>query len=526
MEKSPSVVSYGTVSGPTEIPLARAASHLAAARYAEAAGAYRAVLCIDPHAHQAYLGLAECALGRGQPEEAIEELVGAAQDFAERGALEAAFALMTKALIIDPTRLELHIDVAELEASAGRPDMAVERLHNLACAYEAAGQYDEAMAVVEVASAFASTEDEEEDRPEPGTTTLVTPREALAEQIVAIEVEAAVPVVVAQSHTMPQELPPARTGDTFVGPAPTGPTAEPSIARTAARRNAAAPALRWRPSTSQMQALTAEMPTPDQLVRSGPGVPRTVAPARTAPIVHAPSRRRSDATVAEGSRHRPRAAATPVEVQHVATKPILAAPIAATPVEVKHVVTKPIVAAPVQAKPIAVKPVEPKPVEPTQVQAKPIETKPVEPKPVEAKPIAAEPETKPARRLEIQRLPGRVKPRPAPAPAPKRVEARPQPKPRPATPAPVLLAPARKPAPSPKPAPKRTAPPRRPDPAPRKEGESLADRLRRQSTGRHHLAAKVKRIADAEKRRLTNEGFDEDATSLWCPENLRLPEAR
>ena len=58
---------------------------------------------------------------------------------------------MTKALAVDPARLELHIDVAELEASAGRLDMAIGRLQNLARVYEAAGKDEEAVAVLEAA---------------------------------------------------------------------------------------------------------------------------------------------------------------------------------------------------------------------------------------------------------------------------------------------------------------------------------------------------------------------------------------
>ena len=261
------------VSGPIDKPLARAASHLAAARYAEAAGAFRAVLCIDPHAHEAYLGLADCAVGRGQIDEAIDDLVGAAKDFAERDALPAAFALMTKALAIDPRRLELHIDVAELEAAAGRADLAALRLENLSRTYEAAGRYDEATAVLEASEAFAAM-----DEP------------AVEEHAIAVEMEeeVAVPVIVVETHTEPQRLePPARTGDTFVGPAPgPQPRAEEAVARTAARRRGAGPALRWRPSTVQMQALTADIPTPPVVAKALPGVPTAMRDTRTAAIVH------------------------------------------------------------------------------------------------------------------------------------------------------------------------------------------------------------------------------------------------
>ncbi len=524
------------------------------------------MLCIDPHAHEAYLGLADCALGRGQTEEAIEELVAAAQDFAERGALEAAFALMAKALHIDPMRLELHIDVAELEASAGRIDMAIQRLENLAHAYEAAGQYDEAMAVIEAAEAFASMDQADDEAPEPGTTTLVTPRPEPVEEIVEIEIEPevehaaielapvpssievaapeAVPVEVAATYTVPMTvLPTVRTGDTVVGPAPgPRPRAEQSVARTASRRRQVGPALRWRPSTIQMQALTAEIPKPEQLVRSGPAVPRAVVPMRTSSIVHAPTKRRTDATIADGSRHRPREAASSKKSGD-ASRP------AGAPTPVKVVGTKPFLVKPVETK---AKPSDAKPSVVTPIVAKPKVAKPSVAKPSEVKAsVAKANDAKPSagrRKLEIRPLPGRAKPRPAPAPAPKPVvtrpapalvEARPASEPVAARPAatperaaaqPKRVAMASKPvvartAPASKAKPQSSAAPRRPDPGPRKDGESLADRLRRQSTGRHHLAAKVKRIAEAEKRRLTT-GFDEDATSLWCPDHLRLPEAQ
>lgn len=445
------------MSGPIERPLARAASHLAAARYAEAAGAFRAVLCIDPHAPEAYLGLADCAVGRGQIDEAIEDLVGAAKDFAERESLPAAFALMTKALAIDPRRLELHIDVAELEAAAGRVDMAALRLENLSRTYEAAGRYDEATAVLEAAEAFAAMDGAPEEP-------------AIEEHPIAIEMEEddAVPVFVVETHTEPQRLePPARTGDTFVGPAPgPQPRAEEAVARTAARRRASGPALRWRPSTVQMQALTADIPTPNIAAKPLPGVPKAMRDTRTAAIVHR--------------------ASTPREAGHKSTgaPQKLASPDATIPISTMLAQGKRIE----PAKPAALARIETKPV---------VETK---------------------RKLELKPLPGRAKPRPVAPIAAKPVASKPVAavKPLP-TPAPKTLEPKPRVA-APRPAPKR--------PEPRKDGDSLADRLRRHSTGsRQHLAAKVRRIAETEKRRPKTDAFEEDATSLWCPDQLRLSDA-
>lgn len=142
------------VVGRTEKPLARAGAHLSAGRLAEAEGVYRAVLNIDPQEFRAHLGLADCAMGEGRVNDAVELLSEGSQRYAEAGSMRPAFALMTKALAIAPSRLDLHIDVAELEAADGRSEMAALRLENLARTYLAAGQEEEAELVLEAATAF------------------------------------------------------------------------------------------------------------------------------------------------------------------------------------------------------------------------------------------------------------------------------------------------------------------------------------------------------------------------------------
>lgn len=144
------------VVGRTEKPLARAGAHLSAGRLAEAEGVYRAVLNIDPEEFRAHLGLADCAMGDGRVDDAVELLSEGSQRYAEAGSMRPAFALMTKALAIAPSRLDLHIDVAELEAADGRAEMAALRLENLARTYLAAGQEEEAELVLEAATAFLS----------------------------------------------------------------------------------------------------------------------------------------------------------------------------------------------------------------------------------------------------------------------------------------------------------------------------------------------------------------------------------
>ncbi|MEM7156464.1 MAG: tetratricopeptide repeat protein [Myxococcota bacterium] len=132
------------MSGLTDKPMARAHEHLASARYAEAAGAFRAVLHIDPNAFHAHFGLADALVARGQFAEAIEGLVNAAESCVAQDDHAAALTLYGKALGIDPTRLELHLDVAMAEAALGRDEAAYTRLENLAETYMQAGRTDEA----------------------------------------------------------------------------------------------------------------------------------------------------------------------------------------------------------------------------------------------------------------------------------------------------------------------------------------------------------------------------------------------
>lgn len=128
----------------TDKPLARANEHLASARYAEAAGAFRAVLHIDPTALQAHFGLADALVARGQRTEAVDGLVEAAEACNGHDDHAAALTLYGKALAVDPGRLELHLDVAMAEAALGREEAAKARLENLAETYMQAGRTDEA----------------------------------------------------------------------------------------------------------------------------------------------------------------------------------------------------------------------------------------------------------------------------------------------------------------------------------------------------------------------------------------------
>lgn len=149
--------------------MARAAEHLASARYAEAAGAFRAVLRIDPTEFRAHFGLADALVARGQRAEAIEGLVSAAEACSEQDDHAAALTLYGKALAIDPGRLELHLDVAMAEAALGRMDAAQGRLEHLAEVYMRSGRTDEAAEVYRCLAGWeADAEEDEEDGDEEG----------------------------------------------------------------------------------------------------------------------------------------------------------------------------------------------------------------------------------------------------------------------------------------------------------------------------------------------------------------------
>lgn len=163
----------------TERPMARANEHLASARYAEAAGAFRAVLRIDPNEFQAHFGLADALVARGERAEAVNGLVAAAESCTAREDNGAALTLYGKALSVDPMRLELHLDVAMAEAALGRMEAAQTRLEHLAEVYMQAGRTDEAAEVYRCLAGWegdgeAGEEEEVEAEPvAPSRTTLV-----------------------------------------------------------------------------------------------------------------------------------------------------------------------------------------------------------------------------------------------------------------------------------------------------------------------------------------------------------------
>lgn len=157
--------------GRTETLLAEASACLSAGQLADAEAAYNALLDENPGEYRAHLGLADCVAARGLSDWAVDHLVENARIYASNRSMRAAFALMTKALAVAPARLDLHIDVAELEALDGRGEMASLRLENLARTYIAMGQEEEAELVLEAAAAFRTAPSDppahDFDEPEP-----------------------------------------------------------------------------------------------------------------------------------------------------------------------------------------------------------------------------------------------------------------------------------------------------------------------------------------------------------------------
>jgi hypothetical protein len=150
---------------PVDIPMARAQAHLAGGRYPQAIGAFRAVVAIDSRVEGAHLGLADALTAQGRRYEAVEELVAAAQAFTTCEAHAGAMSLLDKALVLDPDRVELHLDLAMLEEALGRHDAAVTRVEGLAERYMDEGRTDEAAELLRFLTTWGQDDEAERDEP-------------------------------------------------------------------------------------------------------------------------------------------------------------------------------------------------------------------------------------------------------------------------------------------------------------------------------------------------------------------------
>ena len=107
----------------------------------------------------------------------------------ESGAVE----YFSRALSFDPKRLDVHVDLAELEISRGNLDAAVRRLDAVANAYIDSGRPDLAEDVRNIAAVIGAPETaaveaaEPPSRTEPMSILLTTPRRAPREKTVCIK---------------------------------------------------------------------------------------------------------------------------------------------------------------------------------------------------------------------------------------------------------------------------------------------------------------------------------------------------
>ncbi len=145
---------------PVDIPLARALTHLAAGRLPQAIGAFRAAIGVDPSALDARIGLADAIYGAGRRGEAVDGLVEVAESLAEQELHDDAMCLYSKALLIDPSRVDLHLDVAFVEEAMGRHEEAVVRVEGLAEHYMDDGRTDEAAELLRFLATWGEDEDE------------------------------------------------------------------------------------------------------------------------------------------------------------------------------------------------------------------------------------------------------------------------------------------------------------------------------------------------------------------------------
>jgi hypothetical protein len=123
---------------------------MAAGRYDLAANFFRSALQSNPWLAEAYAGLAQCTAALGDCEGAVAGLVDTAATFKSHGLFDQASLLLGSAVQLAPHRLELHVEVAELELAAGKTIVARQRLESLTRAYAHRGEHEAAAAVQEV----------------------------------------------------------------------------------------------------------------------------------------------------------------------------------------------------------------------------------------------------------------------------------------------------------------------------------------------------------------------------------------
>ncbi len=100
----------------------------------------------------------------GEVDARVSAWVEIARQRVVEGDIDRAIELFSRALSLDPERLEVHIDLAELEIARGRTRAALRRLEAVAEAYVDAGNAEAAADVLEFAAALGGGR----PAPEPG----------------------------------------------------------------------------------------------------------------------------------------------------------------------------------------------------------------------------------------------------------------------------------------------------------------------------------------------------------------------
>lgn len=94
----------------------------------------------------------------GDVERRVSAYVEIARQRVAEGEIDQAIEFFSRALTLDPERLEVHVDLAEVEIARGRTSSAIRRLHAVAEAYVDVGNPEAARDVLEFAAALHNGE--------------------------------------------------------------------------------------------------------------------------------------------------------------------------------------------------------------------------------------------------------------------------------------------------------------------------------------------------------------------------------
>jgi hypothetical protein len=116
----------------------------------------RFALSTDPDCPRAHVTLAQLRCDRGDGEAAVDALIDSVRQQARVGVEDPTglYEMLAAALELAPERLDVHVDLAELQAQHGDVPGAQARLVQLSAVYIDSGRHEDARAVLAVASAW------------------------------------------------------------------------------------------------------------------------------------------------------------------------------------------------------------------------------------------------------------------------------------------------------------------------------------------------------------------------------------